>query len=354
MTQPRTVGNLPETVHPYRSGMRPLVDLPKAHLHIHLEGAMRPTTLAELAADVGMAVPQIRGFGSFSAFSAMYVAACDVLTTEASLRRLVDEVVADAALAGAVWVEPATYIPHHRDRLGSDDHIMEVILDELVQAGSRHGIGTGLLIAADRTLDPSDAVAQARLAVRYAADGVVSFGLHNDEDGYPPEPFVEAFDIALAGGLLSAPHAGELAGPESVRGALDVLGAHRLQHGVRAVEDPELVVRLAESDVCLDVCPSSNILLNVFPSLADHPLPELLAAGVTCSLNADDPLLFGPGLLDEYELCRTDMGLSDWDLATIARGSIQAGGAPDALKARADNAIDLWLAADGDAQDAVA
>lgn len=334
--------------------MRPLLELPKAHLHIHLEGAMRPSTLTELAAELGIPVPQIRGFGTFSAFSSMYVAACDVLTTEESLRRLVDEVVADAALSGAVWVEPATYIPHHRDRLGSDEHILEVILDELTHAGNRHGIGTGLLIAADRTLDPSDAVAQARLAVRYAADGVVSFGLHNDEDGYPPEPFVEAFDLARSGGLLSTPHAGELAGPESVRGALDVLGADRLQHGVRAVEDPDLVARLAESDICLDVCPSSNILLGVFPSLEQHPLPELIAAGVTCSLNADDPLLFGPGLLEEYELCRTDMGLSDSDLATIARGSIRSSGAPDACKARADNAIDLWLAPEADAEGAVA
>jgi len=352
LTQPRTVGNLPETVGLYVCAMRHLAALPKAHLHIHLEGAMRPSSLAEMAAAIDLPVPQIRGFGSFSAFSEMYVAACDVLRTEADLRRLVDEVVADAALAGAVWVEPATYVPHHRERLGTDEFIIEVILDELAQAGSRHNIGTGLLIAADRTLDPSDAVAQARLAVRYAADGVVSFGLHNDEAGWPPEPFVEAFDIALAGGLLSTPHAGELEGPSSVIGALDVLGAHRLQHGVRAVEDPDLVVRLAESDVCLDVCPTSNVLLNVFPSIADHPLPDLLAAGVNCSLNADDPLLFGPGLLEEDELCRAEMGLTDCQLATVARSSIRASGAPDALKARADNAIDTWMAAES--EDAVA
>lgn len=333
--------------------MRDLAYLPKAHLHLHLEGAMRPETLAELAASAGIDVPPTRGFGSFSAFSGMYVAACDVLRSEADLRRLVDEVVADAALAGAVWVEPATYVPHHRDRLGTDEAIIEIILDELSHAGCRHNIGTGLLLAADRTLDPSDAVEQARLAVRYAADGVVSFGLHNDEVGFPPEPFVEAFDIALAGGLLSTPHAGELEGPAWVAGSLDVLGAHRIQHGVRSVEDPDLVVRLAESDVCLDVCPSSNVLLGVFPSIADHPLPDLLAAGVSCSLNADDPLLFGPGLLEEYERCRTEMGLTDEQLAAVARSSIEASGAPDALKARADNAVDTWLATDAEA-DAVA
>ena len=314
---------------------------------------MRPGTLAELAAAAGVAVPTIRGFGSFSAFSDMYVAACDVLRTDDDLRRLVDEVVADAAAAGAVWVEPATYVPHHRERLGSDEHILEVILDELTAAGIRHGIGTGLLIAADRTLDPSDAIEQAQLAVRYAADGVVSFGLHNDEEGHPPEPFRAAFDVARSGGLLSTPHAGELEGPASVAGALRTLGADRIQHGVRAVEDPDLVVQLADLGVCLDVCPTSNVLLSVVPSIDAHPLPDLLAAGVRCSLNADDPLLFGPGLLEEYELCRTAMGLDDHAFASIARASIDASGAPDALKIHTNHDVDLWLACP-DATDAIA
>ncbi|HEX2574842.1 MAG TPA: adenosine deaminase [Aquihabitans sp.] len=322
--------------------MRDLATLPKAHLHLHLEGAMRPATLAELAAAQGIAIPATRGFGSFTAFAEMYLAACVVLRGEAEVRRVVDEVVADAALAGAVWVEPATYVPQHADRLGGPEAALEVILDELAQAGSRHHIGTGLLVAADRTLDPADAVAQARLAVRYAADGVVSFGLHDDEVGHPPAPFAEAFDIALAGGLLSAPHAGELDGPASVAGAVEQLGADRVQHGVRAVEDPDLVVALAASEVCLDVCPTSNVLLGVVASIESHPLPDLLDAGVRCSLNADDPLLFGPGLLEEYELCRRAMGLTDDQLASIARSSIAASGAPDALKARADNAVDAW------------
>ena len=124
---------------------------------------------------------------------------------------------------------------------------------------------------------------------------MVSFGLANDEAIGPPEPYAEAFAIAKEAGLLSTPHAGELAGPESVWGALDTLQPDRLQHGVRSIEDPELVKRLADSDIVLDVCPTSNLLLSVYPSLAEHPLPQLLDAGIQCSLNGDDPLLFGPG-----------------------------------------------------------
>ena len=324
--------------------MRDLASLPKAHLHIHLEGAMRPETLTELAGAAGIDVPPIRGFGSFSAFSGMYVAACEVLRSEADLRRLVDEVVADAAAAGAVWVEPATYVPHHRARLGPDESVIEIMLDELSHAGARHGVGTGLLVAADRTLDLDDAMAQAHLAVRYAADGVVSFGLHNDEEGFPPGPFAPAFEIATAAGLLLTPHAGELDGPWVVAGAVDHLRADRIQHGVRAIEDPDLVARLAEADVCLDVCPSSNVALGVYPSIAEHPLPALLDAGVSCSLNADDPLLFGPGLLEEYQLCRDELGLDDDTLAQVARTSVEASGAPDHLKFTAARDIDTWLA----------
>jgi adenosine deaminase len=325
--------------------MRDLAGLPKGHLHIHLEGAMRPETLEELAATAGIPVPTIRGFGSFGVFAEMYVAACEVLRTDADLRRLVDEVVADAAAAGAVWIEPGVYLPHHRQRLGPPEHVLEVILDELSQSGARHGVGTGLMVSADRTLDPSDAVDQARLAVRHAADGVVAFGLANDEVGFPPELFIEAYDVAREGGLLSTPHAGELDGAERVRSALLALGADRVQHGIRAVEDPALVELLADRGTCLDVCPSSNLLLAVVPSLAEHPLPALLDAGVACSLNADDPLLFGPGLLEEYELARTAMGLDDDALAAIARASITHSGAPDACKANAVTQIDAWLAA---------
>lgn len=323
---------------------RDLAVLPKAHLHVHLEGAMRPSTLAELAAGYGMEVPAIRGYGSFTAFADMYVTACEVLRTFDDMQRVVREVVEDTANAGGVWVEPALYAPHHRERLGPDEDVIDAVLEAGHAAAKEHGIGFGLMINADRTRDPAIAVEIARKAHRWVGRGAVSFGLANDEALFGPEPFAEAYQIARDAGLLSTPHAGELAGPESVRAALDLLGADRIQHGVRAVEDPELVRRLADEGICLDVCPTSNLLLSVVPTLEQHPLPELLAAGVPCSVNGDDPLLFGPNLLQEYQTCREVIGLDDRQLATVARASVEASGAPAELKRSAIAGIDAWLA----------
>jgi adenosine deaminase len=326
------------------SAPRDLRTLPKGHLHLHLEGSMRPTTLAEMADAAGIPVPEIRGYGSFTAFADTYLAACQVLETPEHFARLVYEVVEDSVLDGAVWVEPSFYAPHHRNRFGEDEAIIDMVLDALHAAGEQLGVGVGLMLAGDRTVEPAVAVAQARLAATRADRGVVSFGLANDEAIGAPEPYAEAFAIVKDAGLLSAPHAGELAGPESVWGALQTLHPDRLQHGVRAIEDPELVKRLADSDIVLDVCPTSNLLLSVYPSLAEHPLPQLLDAGIACSLNGDDPLLFGPVLLHEYEVARTEMGLDDAALASVARASITGSGAPDDLKASALRAIDDWLA----------
>jgi adenosine deaminase len=325
---------------------RPLLDLPKAHLHIHLEGAMRPATLAELAGKYGVGVPATRGYGSFTEFVGQYQAACAVLRTPEDLRRLVREVVADAAAAGAVWVEPQFYPLHHAETVGSVIEAVQLVVEAGKAAAAELGLGFGLMVSADRTRDPDEAIALARQAAEHAGAGVVAFGLANDETVFPPEPFHKAFAIAVEAGLISAPHAGELAGADSVRGALDVLHARRIGHGVRAIEDPELVRRLADTDVCLDVCPTSNVMLSVVGSLAEHPLPRLLEAGVRCSINGDDPLLFGPGLLEEYEVARAELGLDDERLALVARCSIEASGAPSALLAQAVTGIEAWLADD--------
>src|SRR3954454_500776 len=147
--------------------MRDLALLPKAHLHVHLEGAMRPSTLSTLAAQYSIEVPPTRGFGSFAAFAGMYVAACEVLQHDDDIRLLFDEVVEDAALAGAAWVEPAFYLPRYAERLGSLDAVLELALIALAESAARHGIGAGLIVAADRTVDPDEACALAELAVRH-------------------------------------------------------------------------------------------------------------------------------------------------------------------------------------------
>lgn len=235
--------------------------------------------------------------------------------------------------------EPLTY----EDDPDAALELLDAVIDEGRRTAAGLGIGFGVVLYARRNADPAEAIETALLAVRRAGDGVVAFGLAGDEARYSSEPFAEAFAIARRAGLIPAPHAGELAGPASVRAALDVLGARRIAHGVRAVEDPALVARLAEEGIVLDVCPTSNVALGVVESLSAHPLPVLLRAGVRCTLNADDPLLFGPGLLEEYETARTAFALTDPQIAAIARTSVESSGAPQAMVEDAVARIGDWL-----------
>ncbi len=246
---------------------------------------MRPSTLVDLSEHYG-APPPAPPDGSFETFIRLYRAAAAVLRTPDDYVRLVHEVVEDAAADGVVWLEPAEWLaPGQPERVGLADAqaVLDLLLLAAGQASARTGVAVGLMVSTNRTRPPEDAVALARLAERYAGRGVVSFGLADDETKGRPEPFAAAFDIARAAGLIASPHAGEHGGPDSVRGALDALGARRIQHGVRSTEDPELLRRLADSDVCLDVCPTSNVQLRVVESLAAHPLPALLDAGVNVS-----------------------------------------------------------------------
>jgi adenosine deaminase len=326
---------------------RDLRGLAKAHLHLHVEGAMRIDTLSELANKYRLPPPPAAD-GSFGTFLKQYGMACEVLRSVDDFRRLVDEIVEDAATDGAVYLEPAYWSNAEKlARMGlrHTEEVTEILLDALGQAAAKHNVSVGLMISGDRVRPASQAEDLATMAARYAGKGVVSFGLAGDEAAGPPAPFDKAFSIARAAGLIPAPHAGEHGGPDSVRGALDVLGARRIAHGVRSVEDPRLLERLVQEDVCLDVCPTSNVHLKVCRRIEEHPLPMLLAAGVPVSLNADDPTFFGSGLLQEYELARSVFGLDDGALANIAATSIRASGAPEALKTHAQQQIQRWLSA---------
>jgi adenosine deaminase len=328
---------------------RDLRALPKGHLHIHLELAMRPALLADLAAAYGEQVPAVRGYGSFTAFSEMCQGAMSFLRTREDWERLAADMIDDALNDGVTYLEPGFTANNHAARWGSDDAVWEMVLEVFDKASAGTGVTVRFMSSVDRVFDTPDvAVGVAETALRFRSvdggPGIVAFGLHNDEVGHPAGDFVEAFRVAREGGLLSAPHAGELEHGGFVRDSIDLLGADRIQHGVRSFEVAGLVDDLAARGTCLDVCPTSNIMLSVFPSLAEHPLPALLAAGVRCSVNADDPLLFGVGILDEYELCRTELGLDDDTIAEIARTSITAGGAPAEVRESALAGIDAWLA----------
>jgi adenosine deaminase len=180
--------------------------------------------------------------------------------------------------------------------------------------------------------------------VRYADQGIVGFGLSNDERRGMARDFDRAFAIARQGGLMSVPHGGELTGPESVRDCLDDLRAVRVGHGVRAAEDPRLVARLAQRGVTCEVCPASNVALGVYEKPEDVPLRQLYDAGVPMALGADDPLLFGSRLAAQYDIARRHHGFGDAELAELARQSIRASAAPADVRDKLLTGVDDWLA----------
>ena len=336
-------------------GRRDLSALPKAHLHLHFTGSMRHLTLLALAERHGLRLPdQLRSpepleleatdeRGWFR-FQRLYDTARGVVQTEADVRRLVLEAAQDDAAEGSGWLElqvdPSTYARH----LGGLNPTVELILDAAREATAATGVGIGLVIAANRTRHPLDARTLARLAVRYAGAGVVGFGLSNDERRGRAADFDRAFEIARHGGLAALPHGGELGGPAEVRDCLRALRAHRIGHGVRAVEDEALLEELAAARVTLEVCPSSNVALGVAAEAAEVPLRTLLTADVPVALGADDPLLFGSRLVDQYVIARDVHGCTDSELADLARHSVEGSLAPEDVKYRLRGRIAAWLA----------
>jgi adenosine deaminase len=324
--------------------MTSLATLPKAHLHLHLEAGMRPSTLVELAAKYGRTVGPAGSYGSFAGFLEMYLAAADVLRERSDWERLADELLADNVADGAVYVELIFDALPHVGRFGTEADGWAMLFDVFDAASKRHNLPVGWMTGIDRVeRGPQAAIALAEFAVAQRSRGMVSFGLHNIEVGHPPSDFVEPMRVAREGGLQITPHVGELDSGVNVAMALDLLEPTRILHGVRSVEAPGLVDRLAAAGICLDVCPTSNVAVGLYESYAAHPLPVLLDAGVRCSVNADDPLLFGSTLLGEYEVCRREFGFDDERLAAIARTSIEAACLPESVKAAALAGIDTWL-----------
>jgi adenosine deaminase len=336
---------------------RDLTRLPKAHLHLHFTGSMRHSTLVELASEHRVHLPEAlvsewpprlsatdeRGWFRFQR---LYEIARSVIRTEANARRLLHEVAQDERDEGSRWLEIQVDPSGYAARFGGLTPTVELILDAAAQAATAAGIGIGVIIAANRTRHPLDARTLARLARAYAGQGVIGFGLSNDERRGRAAEFAPAFTIAARAGLLAVPHGGELAGPASVRACMDELHANRIGHGVAAAQDKPLTRRIATDGVTLEVCPSSNVAMGVAATPADVPLRLLLDAGVQVALGADDPLLFGTRLVEQYRLARDVHGLADGQIAELARMSANGSAAPGQVRARLLAAIDDWLLAD--------
>jgi adenosine deaminase len=335
--------------------VRDLEALPKAHLHLHFTGSMRHATLLELAARDGIRLPDslvedwppelsAHDEKGWFRFKRLYDVARSVLRTEDDVRRLVREAAEDDVRDGGRWLEIQVDPSGYAARFAGITAFTDLVLDAARDASERTGLGIAVIIAANRTRHPLDARTLARLAAQYAGRGVVGFGLSNDERRGSTAEFAPAFRIAERAGLMLTPHGGELRGPEHIRTCLDDLHADRLGHGIRSAEDPELLARVVDAGVALEVCPVSNVALGVYSDLTSVPLPELLAAGATVALGADDPLLFGSRLAGQYSTMRAAHDLTDEQLAELARMSVQAARAPDATKQEILAAIDTWLA----------
>ncbi len=338
------------------TGRRDLASLPKAHLHLHFTGSMRPGTLLELAARHGVRLPAALTSGQppqlhatdekgWFRFQRLYDVARSCVRDEEDVRRLVHEAAQDDAAEGSRWLElqvdPTSYAVH----LGGLTPTLEIVLDAAREASAETGVGLAVVVAASRIRHPLDARTLARLAARYAGAGVVGFGLSNDERRGSTEEFAPAFRIARAAGLASVPHSGELLGPQNVRVALDHLAPDRIGHGVRSVEDPAVLAEVVRRGIVLEVCPGSNVALGVYAGPDAVPLTALVEAGARIALGADDPLLFGTRLLDQYVTARDVHGLDDAALAELARASIRGSRAPDALRTALLADVDAWLVA---------
>jgi len=333
-----------------------VAELPKVELHLHLVGAAAPASVAALAArrpDVGVpadiaSVKALFEFRDFAHFIAVYLQVSDLLRDGADLVELADGVVATLAAQrvryAEITVTPYTHVaagiawPDVRDALG-----------EARRRAARAGVEVAwcLDVSGD---DGAEAAEQtARWAVEDPPDGLVSFGLGGREAGVDRAAFAPAFAVARAAGLRSVPHAGEADGATSIWKAVRDLGADRIGHGVRCLEDPDLVAHLVNEQIPLEVCPSSNVCTAVVAALGEHPLPRLVDAGLVVTLNSDDPTMFGTSISDEYRRVADTFGYGVDELAHFARSAVDAAFFPWARRRALHDEIDAALAASREA-----
>ena len=321
-------------------------DVAKAELHVHLEGTAPPELVTRIAARNGVDLPErLLGtdgrfrYTDFLDFLATYDLAASVMRTGQDYRDITYEYLCSCARGGAIYVE-LTASPDHATDVGlSQDEHLEGIVQGIDEARRDTGIEGRILFSAVRQFGVERALGVARYAAERPHPYVIGFSMAGDEAGFPAGLFAEAFEIAAAAGLGCTMHAGEWAGADSVRAALE-LPITRIAHGVRAIEDQDLVYELEARSMVLDCCPTSNVVLGVFPSYEEHPLPALRDAGVRVTLGSDDPPYFGATLAGEYEVCASKFGFGPDDLREITHTAIDAAFCDEELRSALHDRID--------------
>ncbi len=329
-----------------------IAGLPKAELHVHHVGSASPRIVAELAARHPTAgVPadvdklaEYFTFSDFGHFIEVYLSVVDLIRDAADVRTLTYEVARELTAQQVRYAE-LTVTPYSSVRRGiAAEAFVEAIEDARVAAERDLGIvlrwcfdipGEAGLPAAAETL---------RIATELRPDGLISFGLGGPEVGVPRPQFAPYFDAARAAGLHSVPHAGETTGPGTIWDAIRSLGAERIGHGTSAVQDPELLAYLAEHRIWLEVCPTSNVATRAVPELAQHPLAEMVAAGVPVTINSDDPPMFSTDLNTEYAIAAGLLDLDEAGVAALAAGAVHASFATEDVKSRVLAEIDDYAA----------
>lgn len=308
-----------------------LRDIPKAELHMHVEGSLEPELMFELARRNGVTLPYrsveaVRHayvFDNLQSFLDIYYAGCRVLLREQDFYDLTWAYLARVAAQGVRHAEVFFDPQSHTDRGLSFETVITGIRRALLDGRQKLGVSTKLILCFLRHLSAEAAMETLRHALPYK-DWIVAVGLDSSEVGYPPDRFRAVFDKARDEGLLTVAHAGEEGPPEYIRQALDLLKVSRIDHGVRCIEDPKLVKRLADEQVPLTVCPLSNVKLGVFRSMAQHNLKKLLDLGLCVSVNSDDPAYVGGYIFDNFQAAQAALNLSRDDIHRLARNSFQA------------------------------
>ncbi|MEE1774315.1 adenosine deaminase [Streptomyces sp. JV185] len=305
--------------------------LPKAELHLHIEGTLEPELAFALARRNGVRLPyadteELRTaylFEDLQSFLDLYYALMAVLRTEEDFEELADAYLARAAAQGVRHAEIFFDPQAHTARGVPIGTVVEGLGRALDRSEEKHGISTQLIMCFLRDQSAESALATLEAAKPYL-HRISAVGLDSAEVGHPPAKFREVYEAAGALGLRKVAHAGEEGPPEYIREALDVLGVERIDHGLRCMEDPELVERLVAGRVPLTLCPLSNVRLRAIDTLEEHPLRAMMAAGLLCTVNSDDPAYFGGYAGDTFHAVREALGLDQEQLRTLARNSFEA------------------------------